>query len=279
MGDRIDFTSAWAALVGVTWAGLQQKRWGSGTTLATPEYDQHRLTPSVSVMFKPVSAVTTYASYMEGLVNGGAAPSTAANAYQMLAPSVSNQVELGAKASVRRLEMTAALFYINKVNEYLDPTDNLYKQDGRQVHLGLELAATGKLIEALTLAGGFTFLDARITKAKNNPGLEGKSPVNVPRIQVRLYLEYAFGKVLTVTAGGSYSDRRAVDAMNTDSLPGAATFDVGLRNQTTLAGQKLTLNLNVSNLFNTAYWTFYRSGDGLLLGPPRVISFTAKTEW
>ena len=111
------------------------------------------------------------------------------------------------------------------------------------------------------------------------PELEGKLPVNVPRLQARLHLEYAFGKLLTVTASGSYFDRRAVDAMNADFMPGAATFDVGLRHQTTLAGQKLALNLNVTNLLNTSYWSYYRSGDGLLLGAPRVVSFTAKTEW
>ncbi len=279
LADRLDFSPTWAALVGVTWANLQQKRWGSGATLATPEYNQHRFTPSASVMFKPVQAVTTYASYVEGLANGGTAPSTAANAYQVLAPSVSNQAEVGAKATLGRLELTGAFFYINKVNEYLDPTDNVYKQDGRQAHLGVELSATGKLVSALTLVGGVTFLDARITKASNNPSLEGKSPVNVPRVQARLYLEYAFGSILTATAGGSYSDRRPVDAANTSYLDGAATFDVGLRHEATLAGQKLALNLTVSNLFNTPYWTYFRSGDGLSLGPPRLLSFTAKTEW
>jgi iron complex outermembrane receptor protein len=67
--------------------------------------------------------------------------------------------------------------------------------------------------------------------------------------------------------------------MNRDALKSATTLDAGIRYLTRITGQKLTLNLNVSNLFDKAYWNYYRSGDGLLLGAPRVVSFSAKAEW
>lgn len=281
IGDRIEFNHAWSAVVGVSRVELQQKRWGSGSTLATPDYTQHKITPSYALVFKPLPAVTTYVSYMEGLVNGGSAPSTAGNAYAMLAPSVSKQLEVGAKASLGRMDLTAALFQIDKINEYTDPGDKTYKQDGRQVHKGVEFTAGGKLTDHLTVTGGFTLLDAAITRAKNSPSLEGKVPVNVPQRQARVYLEYALAQLpgLTLTGGASYSGKRPVDAANLSYLDAATTYDLGMRYQTRLAGQKLSVNLNVSNLFDKAYWTYYRSGDGLSLGAPRVVSLTAKTEW
>jgi iron complex outermembrane receptor protein len=268
-------------LANVNRAEIQQKRWGSGTALATPEYTQHKLTPSYALTFKPVSIVTTYFSYAQGLVNGGQAPSTAANANALLGPSVSDQYEAGAKARLGKMDVTAALFRINKVNEYLDPSDSVYKQDGREIHKGIELSVVGKVVARLTLVGGFTLLNAEVTKAANNPALVGKIPVNVPERQARLYAEYILPYVsdLTLVGGANYSGRRPVDAVNTDYLDGATTYDAGIRYQTEVAKQKLVLNLNVSNLLNTAYWTYYRSGDGLLLGSPRIVSFTAKASW
>jgi iron complex outermembrane receptor protein len=281
IGDRIEFTDAWSAVVGVSQSEIQQKRWGSGSTLATPEYTQRKATPSYALVFKPLPALTTYASYMEGLVNGGSAPSTASNAYEMLGPSVSKQLEIGAKAALGRIDLTAALFQIDKVNEYTDPTDKVYKQEGREVHRGIEFTTGGKLTDHLTLIGGFTLLDAEITKAKNNPTLEGKIPVNVPQRQAGLYLEYALAQVpgLTMTGGANYSGKRPVDSANLSYLDGSTTYDAGLRYRTHLGTQKLTLNLNVANLFDKAYWTYYRSGDGLSLGAPRTVSLTAKIEW
>jgi len=281
VGDRIEFTDAWSAIVGVSQSEIQQKRWGSGSTLATPEYTQRKATPSYALVFKPLPALTTYVSYMEGLVNGGSAPVGTANAYAMLSPSVSKQVEIGAKTTLGHTDLTVALFQIDKINEYTDPTDKVYKQDGREIHKGIEFTAGGKLTDHLTLIGGFTLLNAEITKAKNNPTLEGKVPVNVPQCQGRLYLEYALAEVpgLTLTGGANYSGKRPVDSANLSHLDASTTYDAGLRYQTHLGAQKLTLNLNVSNLLDKAYWTYYRSGDGLSLGTPRIVSLTAKTEW
>lgn len=280
-GYRLQLGDCVSLFANLNRAEIQQVRWGNGTALATPNYTQHKITPSYALTFKPLPVVTTYFSYAQGLVNGGQAPATAANAYALLSPSVSDQYELGAKARLGKMDLTAALFHINKINEYLDPTDNVYKQDGREIHKGIEFSAVGKVVSCLTLVGGFTLLSAEITKATNNPALVGKIPVNVPERQARLYAEYVLPYVsgLTVVGGANYSGKRPVDAANTDYFDGATTYDAGIRYQTMVDRQSLTLNLNASNLLNKAYWTYYRAGDGLLLGSPRVVSFTAKMKW
>jgi outer membrane receptor for Fe3+-dicitrate len=40
-------------------------------------------------------------------------------------------------------------------------------------------------------------------------------------------------------------------------------------------GRKLTFNLTVSNIFNTAYWASYNA-SGMLLGAPRIIALSGK---
>lgn len=282
LGDRVAFGDQWSALVGVTHAVLKQQAWGPGTTISTSNFTKKRSTPTYALMFKPVPAVTTYASYMEALV-GGESSSTAgvANRYQVLPPSVSEQYETGVKASIGGFDVNAALFRIDKVNAEIDPADKVFKQDGREIHQGLEVMATGKLTDRLAVVGGFTWMDAHVEKASANPAVEDKIPVNVPEQQARLYLEYALPFVdnLTLTGGANYYGKRPVDALNTGYIDAAATFDAGLRYDPEIYGHKTTFTLNVTNLFDTAYWAYFRSGDGLLLGAPRVVSASVRTTW
>lgn len=276
IGDRMKFTPRWSALVGFNRAELSYDNYTSNSS----DYDQKKLTPSYALLYKPVPALTTYASYMEGLQTGGTAPSTAVNANEMLPPSVSKQYEIGAKGHWGGMDLTAALFRMDVINQYIDPADNVYKQDGREVHQGLEVTATGRLTDRLTMVGGFTVMSAEVKRARNNPSIEGKTPVNVPEQQARMYLEYDLTSVpgLTLSGGANYFGKRPTDSLDTYYLDGATTYDAGARYRTHWDGHDLTFNLNVSNLFNKAYWSYYRSGDGLLLGAPRVVSFMVKAE-
>ena len=64
-----------------------------------------------------------------------------------------------------------------------------------------------------------------------------------------------------------------MDIPNANYIPGVTLFDAGVRYQPTA---KLTFILNVSNLTDKEYWQYYRVGDGLLLGEPRLIAISAK---
>jgi iron complex outermembrane receptor protein len=84
----------------------------------------------------------------------------------------------------------------------------------------------------------------------------------------------------TVVGGANYYGKRPVTIPNTQYLPSVTTYDAGLRYQ---YKDKVTVNLNVANLTDESYWSYYRDGsdgitggDGLLLGDPRTISFSVK---
>lgn len=86
VGDQIEFDEQWSALVGANYSMIQSQSLDSSGARSAPDYDEARLSPSASLLFKPVEAVTLYGSYIEGLEQGGVAPDTAANSGQILAP-------------------------------------------------------------------------------------------------------------------------------------------------------------------------------------------------
>ncbi|MFZ2642371.1 MAG: TonB-dependent receptor [Verrucomicrobiia bacterium] len=282
VGDRIVFDPSWSLLTGVNYAQTVTETFGSYYAASKPEVSGDSLTPTVGLVYKPHPDVSTYVSYMQGLEQGGTASSTAKNAGQVLDPAVSDQYEVGAKATLwKRLDLSAALFRIDKVNQYLDTGDNVYKQDGREVHQGVELLATGKITDCLTIVGGWTWMQASIDKAAN-PATEGAVPVNVPKQQARLYLEYDIPKVpwipgvITLSTGVNYYGERPVDIPNAHYIPDTTLLDAGLRYR---PNDRLVFTANVTNFLDTHYWSYYRSGstgDGLWLGDPRLISFSLK---
>ncbi len=258
---------------------IRNKQWNASTI--TSKYHQAADTPTYALTYKPTSNISTYASYMESLVSGGTAGAATANATQQLSPSVSKQYETGVKTTFGDMDLNLSLFRIDKINEETDPKDNVFKQDGREIHQGVEATATGRLTSRLTLIGGATLMDAYIDKAAAAPLSEGKIPVNVPKQQASAYLEYALPWIadLTVTGGANYFGRRPVDTYNRAFLPDATIFNAGLRYEPAVYGHRTSINLTVSNLFDTAYWANYSSGNGLLLGAPRVLALSLKTTW
>lgn len=269
VGDNMQFNDKLSLLAGLSHAEITSTSWDRDTGAVSKVYNKNRTVPAVSLIYKPDPALTTYATFAEGLERGSNPGSGSINFNEVMPPMLSKQYELGAKTTIGRTLFTAALFQIDKAYGYLD-TDSYWKQDGREIHKGLELSATGKITDNLTLVGGLTFLRPTVN---GNPAFEGKLPADVAKRLAKLYAEYTVDRVpgLTLTGGIYYTGRQAADAMNTEFLPGVTTFDLGARYQTTLNGTPVTYRLNVSNLFNKNYWA-----NSSYTGYPRTIAFSAQ---
>lgn len=259
IGDHITFNDQWSMLLGVSRSNIQ-----SGT------YDKSRNSPSASLVFKPLPWLSTYASYIEGLEIGGTAPDTASNAREVQAPMVSRQKEVGVKATVGKLLLTGAVFDIEKAYEFTD-SNNVYTQNGRQNHTGMEFSASGKVLDNWTVVGGVTALTAKV----KGSDLDGKSPINVAKVVAKVYAEYALPVPgLSLTGGVYYTGKQWADDVNTDRLPAVTTADLGVRYATQISGKPLTLRLNVSNLADKSYWL-----NSYYVGAPRSVAFSAQVRF
>lgn len=276
IGDVITFNEQWSTIVGATRTQISAYN-NDFIYSAVPRktrYDKSTTSPSFSLIYKPVPWLTTYATYIEGLQSSGVAPAKATNAGTALAPQISEQYEIGAKASLGDTLVTLALFSIDKPNTYTNAA-KLFVQDGRQESNGVEFSVTGKVTQQLTLVSGFTLLDPQVKKGATAAN-DGNAPVNVAKQLAKVYAEYGVAAVpgFALTGGAFYTSKQYADEANNYTLPAFTTFDAGARYRLPLGDNSLTLRMNVSNLTDKHYWL-----NTSYLGDPRTIAFSAQVEF
>lgn len=276
IGDDITFNAQWSALIGMNYATVRQTNYSSG--IRRPSYEKSELTPTLSLIYKPISNVSTYATYIESLEQGTIVDSSYSNPNEILPPLVSKQYEVGAKYNLNEnLLLTAALFRIKKANQYSDLAHPIskYVQDGEQIHQGLEFTMTGKLTDHLTIMGGGTWMDLSVEKS-NNKALEGNKPTNAASEMAKIYAEYAVPEIqgLTLSGGAYYTGKKYGNASNTDEIPAYTLFDLGGRYTTIIAQHPTTFNFTISNVTGKNYWA-----SGSYLGDPRTVAFSVKTQF
>lgn len=281
VGDDITFNESWSLLAGAARSTIDIEP----TTFlsAVSGYKKSAVTPNLSLIYKPIEALTAYATYIESLEQGGTASRDyngvpVANAGELFEPLISKQYEIGAKWSVGGMLLTTALFQIDRALQYYDlsnPGTVRFVQDGREVHRGIELTAFGKLTDDLTLTGGLTLFDAEVKEQQQDPLLEGKRPTDVAERIAKLRAEYRLPLLpaLKLTGAISYTGSQYADAMNTDRLPSFTLFDVGARYEASMGQHPLTLRLDVNNLTDKAFWN-----GSVSRGAPRTFLFSVSTD-
>jgi iron complex outermembrane receptor protein len=272
IGDDIKFNEKWSAMVGMNHTVIQDSSTYVGWDPS--RYDKSANTPTVSLIYKPAAWISTYATYMESLEEGTMVGDGYTNAGAILEPMVSKQYEVGAKATVGGMLFTAALFQIDKANQYSNNASPIstYVQDGREIHKGIELTASGKVSDHLTLLGGVTLMDNYVDKT-NDPTLVDKNPTDVANHMAKIYAEYSFPSVkgLTLNGGVYWIGKQFGNSLNTDVIPAYAVGDIGLRYETTMHGTPVIYRLNVTNITNKSYWS-----NSSQIGEPRTVVFSSQ---
>jgi iron complex outermembrane receptor protein len=278
--DEATIGKHWAAVGGVTHASFLADSYNAATGVLTSSYNKGKWTPTASLTYKPVSMVSTYFTYVQGLEQGTIVLSTGSPIYtnkgQILPALTDHEYEAGAKTTIGKALLTGAWFDINRALQYgvqnTGTTTYTYVQDGREVHKGVEITASGNILPCLTVFGGLNFLSPKVQQNQNNPALNGKEPANVSEQMHKLYAEYHVWHMsnLIVTGGVYYTGKMWADTRNTDKLPAYTLGDLGLRYESK-SKVPVTLRANVTNLTNKNYWM-----NGMYTGAPRATSFSTQ---
>ncbi|GEO81029.1 TonB-dependent receptor [Pararhodospirillum oryzae] len=281
VGDTITFNKYWSLMGAVSHSWLDGESYNS-SGVETSSYDASGFSPTVSLMFKPESNATIYFTYADSLQKGDQAPTSGvANAGEILSPYRSRQVEAGLKMTVGEVDLSTALFRIERPFAYTG-ADNVFREQGQQVNYGWELGARGKVWDDLTLIGGLTLLDAKLTDT-GKAATEDKQVVGVPTVQANLYAEYQVPPVpgLALDMNVHYTGERAANDTNSTWAAGYTTVDLGARYNSDIMGKNVTWRAGVNNLFDEDYWVsvFPSSINGTNAGSPSAFLGTPRTFW
>lgn len=265
-GDTVTFNPQWSAMFYLSQSWLETQSFDKQHHKIS-QVNENGLSPNVALMYHITPTLMTWISYTDSLEQGGTAPTEdyVKNAGQTLDPYRSKQYELGLKADLGAMNLGAALFRLKRPFAWLDPRDNVYKEEGDQVNNGLELTATGNLWQGLNIYGGVTFLDPQL-KNTQYQSTRDKRVVGVPKTQANLLMEYNLPTMpqLVYSANVHYTGRRAANDTNTSWADSYTTLDLGARYSTKIDRLPTTFRIAVNNVTNEHYWAsiFATDTDG-----------------
>ncbi|WP_237880833.1 TonB-dependent siderophore receptor [Pseudomonas sp. PGPR40] len=255
--DRISFNEQWQAVLGGREVRLDEETFDSqgDTTRHTQRYE---FLPQAALIYKPVQNLSLYTRYSKGLSLGGEAAWFTTNAYEILAPTVSRQIEAGIKYDWQRISLAAALFQIRQDYQYSRPNDDgtfTFTQQGEQKNTGLELSANGWASQRLQISASVAAIRARVTDS-GTPAYEGHQAINVPTLRANLYGDYALPWFdgLALLGGVQYSGSKYANRQGEVQTGAYAIFNIGSRYSTRIDGYDTVFRLTVDNLFDKRYW-------------------------
>jgi iron complex outermembrane receptor protein len=229
----------------------------------TSGYRANGVSPSGSVMYKPVANMTVYGTYGSSLQQGDIAPTSVANAGQALPPYRSKQTEVGYKVvALSRINLSTAVFWLERPFANTDPADNVFKISGDQVNYGVEAMLSGRVANRLVVYSGLTVLDTNVTKT-GNPATDNKRFVGIPGYKSNLLTEYQ----LPVGAGTFLSlnwqnvSRRPIDDINSTWTPAYNIVDVGVRYSHRVLNRATMFRVGVNNVTDVHYWSTLGPGN------------------
>ncbi|WP_313432087.1 TonB-dependent siderophore receptor [Pseudomonas sp.] len=284
VSDRISFSEQWQTVVGAREVRLDEKTWDEDG-VAGRHTRQYQLLPNAALIYKPRPDTTVYASYAKGLSAGGTAPWYASNAAEILAPTLSHQLELGIKRDWQGMSFSAALFQIRQAYQYARPEGDgsfIYVQQGQQKNIGLELGASGWATSNLQLQASAAAIRARVQNSGTD-AYEGHQAINVPRLRAALHAEYNLPVPgLALLGGARYSASKYASQAGNVEVGGYTVFDIGSRYRTQIGGYDTVLRLTVDNVFDKRYWRDvgdYLGDNYLFQGAPRTARLSASVNF
>jgi iron complex outermembrane receptor protein len=281
VSDLATLSRRWSIRIAASQDWISADSFNSAGT-RTSTYRTNGVSPSASLIFKPVTNMTFYGTYGSSLQQGDIAASTTANPGQALPPYRSTQTEIGYKVGLGRLDLSTAVFRLNRPFANIDPADNVFRISGEQTNYGWEAAITGRLTDRLITSSGLTIIDTNVTKT-GNVDTDGRRFVGIPAYRSNVLAEYRLplGSATFANVNWQLVGRRPIDDINSAYTPGYNVVDLGLRYARPVMNRMTTWRLTINNVTDVHYWSTLGPGNitgtnvgsyTAHLGSPRTIS-------
>jgi catecholate siderophore receptor len=255
--DTVKFNDQWQAVV-----GLRRDRYAAtlDNTISAPLAAQQTVyftSKRAGLIYQPSYEQSYYVSYGTSF-NPSLETLTVTNNTQALPPESNKSYEVGAKWDLLddKLDLTAALFQVEKDNARTQVSATEYSLSGNIRVRGGEVGIAGHITEAWQVFAGYTRLNALIVKASD--GTQGNVPANTPQNSASLWNSYRLSKEWEIGGGATYLSQRY--AANTDlvSVGGYTRWDA----MVAWHQPKYDLRLNLLNISDKKYFDALIPSDG-----------------
>lgn len=253
--DTMQFSEQWQLKLAVSHDKMTTDNFSNRGVL-TSHYEADGWSPMPSLIFKPRANLTTYLTYASSLQQGDLGPAGSANANQSLAPYCSKQAEAGIKLALNKLDLSMAVFRLERPFATTDPLDNVFKISGQQINVGLEAQAVGEIAPHLNVYGGVTVLDPTL-RDTGTPATEGKQYTGMPRVRSNLLFDYHLPALpgMALSANWQHIGKRPANDSNTSFAEAADVFNLGVSYASQLMAHAVTWRLMANNLADKRYWS------------------------
>lgn len=238
-----------------------------------------KITPYVGLVYDLNDTYSLYASYTT-IFNPQTAHDYAGN---VLPPLEGVQYETGIKGEYLggKLNASLALFQLTEQNRAMDdprfPVGSGYEvAQGRARSQGIEATISGQLTPNWSIAGGYTYTQAKYLDSSTNSTTGVGFSSMAPKHQFKLWTNYRLpGDLNKFSVGGGVRVSSEIwgsdNHNNTLRQGGYAVVDARVGYQ---INRRLSAALNVTNLFDRHY--FESLGNGAFYGNPRQILLTLR---
>ena len=165
--------------------------------------------------------------------------------------------------------MTTAVYRLDRTNtRSTDPNDpTRIVQTGSQRTSGYEVGINGRLTPSWTIAGGYAYQDAYVTRA-TTAAAAGARVAQVPRQMLSLWNNYQVHPRVAAAVGILRRSDMFATIDNSVTLPGYTRVDVA---GFVKLAPSLRVQLNVENLFDKTYFINADSNTNISFGFPRAV--------
>jgi catecholate siderophore receptor len=268
--DQIDLSSHWQLLAGLRFDrfDLDYHNNRNGDDLSRTD---DLVSPRAGIVYKPITALSIYGSYsVSFLPSSGDQFSSLTTITEQVKPERFDNFEVGVKWDPSdRLSFTSAAYRLDRTNtRSTDPNDpTRVVQTGSQRTNGYELGINGKITSAWSIAGGYAYQDAFVTRS-TTAARAGAVVAQVPRNTLSLWNHYQLHSRLGAALGIIYRSEMFAAIDDSVTLPAYTRVDAALYYSLT---RDLRLQVNVENLFDKKYWANADSNTNISPGSPRAV--------
>ncbi|WP_343642715.1 catecholate siderophore receptor Fiu [Roseateles sp.] len=244
-----------------------------------------------ALLYKLADNGTVYAAAGNSLTPPGSANFVLSSSGQAAGTADAQETtnyEVGTKWDLlsKRLNLTAAVYRSeNDGVVSVDPVTNLSTQGGKVRVQGIELAAVGQLTNFWQITAGVQTMDAkainqRAASTATNPNQVVTDGVRwTPKWAATLWTSYQWNDFTIGTGVRHIAEQKRVVTVgqpNSTGLPSLPAFTVVDLMGAYRVNKNVTMQLNVTNLFDRNYMSSLNNGGGrLVLGAPRAVSLMA----